>query len=187
MKSLRVTAALSLCGGLLVGCSVEAEPVTAGKTAESPTPSAAATAEESPEPVTSPLEGTWRVEQTKADIVRNLRQHGFGRYVQRFLAAEGTRAQDIWEYDFYGENLTARYLNADGTWHAGVRATIEVDGDELRVYDLEFLTTDIWRWTIDGDQLRLEWLGSEGPQTIKGLPVETFVRAYYTPPMTRVA
>ncbi len=76
------------------GCTAEADPTDQRAvdppTSSSPSPSAPSTSSEPTEeaPPTTPLEGEWALEQTKADVVRHLRRYGFDDLVERFVRVE---------------------------------------------------------------------------------------------------
>jgi hypothetical protein len=184
-------------GVSLVGCG-QSQPEAASKK-ERPSPSAAASASanaplsptpvsEAP-PVETPLEGTWRLKQTKQDVVRHLRQAGFGDLVERFIRVEGVTPEDHWEWSFTGDDFVANWQNPDGSWKVADYGTFEVSGDRA-----SFLFTaaagetnaTTFKWRMDGDRLWLDWVDYRGAE-YKGLPDEAFWRAYLTKPLARVS
>jgi hypothetical protein len=172
---LRAVVLISLAASVLTACGGE----------ESARPAATDQTEIAVQ--TTPFEGTWRIEQTKEEVAANLERFGFEELIPEFMEIEGIWEQDIWEYDYEGEQFTGRWLTPDRVWKVGIRGIFEVDGDTVRITepDAGNLSGTTYSWTITGDQLQLEYV--DGPEGLhKGIPFEAYDRAYFTPPMTRV-
>ena len=181
MDTLWKVAPALLFGTLLIGgCSDE--PAT-GAAAGEPRP--VETSSTSTPAVTSPLDGTWQLEQTRADVVSHLDQHGFGRISDRFLRSEQVWAKDHWEWEFSDGYFTASWLQPDGAWKVADYGSFEVQGDRLSLTFQESGSTTSFSWQQEEDELVLEWLEVDADPMVKGIPDEAFWRADLSEPLTR--
>ena len=94
---------------------------------------------------------------------------------------------DNWEWTFFGDSFAAAWQNPDGSWKVADSGSLTIEGDLLHLHfgGLDDNTTT-FAWTVQGDQLRLDWIEHVGP-LYKGLPDESYWRAYLTKPLTRVS
>ena len=169
----------------VAGCSAQSE-------ADEPTtPTASASVvdstDDTAEPAAAtPLEGTWRLEQTRQDVVKHLRDAGFGDLVRRFLRIEQTFAQDNWEWTFTGNEVQVAWQNPSGAWQSADSGTFEVVGDRaIFRFTNSGANVNTFRWKLDGDRLRLDWLEDDGG-VVDGIPDEAYWRAYLTKPLVQV-
>jgi hypothetical protein len=171
-----------LCGTLLLGgCSDEAATGVPAKE-----PRAVETSSMTTQAATSPVDGTWKLEQTRADVVSHLDQHGFGRLSDRFLRTEQVWAKDHWEWEFADGYFTATWLQPDGAWKVADYGSFEVRDDQLSLTFQESGSTTRFSWQQQDDELVLEWRGVDADPLVKGIPDEAFWRAYLSEPLTRV-
>jgi hypothetical protein len=182
------TVATALLAGLaLASCSADADPGADPTTSSVPTASPSESSDPAPEPsLPARLQGEWRLEQTRADVVRHLRQHGFGDLVERFLRVENVTEQDNWRWTFQGTGFVATWQNPDGSWRVADQGDVQVDGRRLRLVYGNSSGVTTFAWRVQGDRLWLTWQDYEG-EVWKGIPDEAFWRAYLTKPLTRVA
>ena len=163
----RATAALAFTGMLLAGCGD-------GNNAQAQ------------DPPDSPVDGTWALEQTQADVVEQLQEHGFGGLADRFLRAEQVWEEDNWEWEFEGGDFTARWMQPDRAWKVADYGTYEVQGDRLDLQFAETATTTTFTWAVADDELSLDWVKVNSDPLLKGIPDEAFWRAYLSEPLVRV-
>ena len=190
MGTMSKNAAALLALAVLAACGTDA--TSAEEPAESRPSAALAESEASPSASAetkehTPVQGVWMLKQTRKDVVTHLREFGFGDQVQRFIRLESVWAQDNWEWTFDGDTFVASWQNPDGSWKVADSGTLDVDGDRLDLhFGGEVGSTTTFAWAMQGDQLRLTWLANDGP-LFKGLPDETYWRAYLTKPLTRAS
>ena len=166
---------------LLVGCGSDEPTKTAADQAETSGPSPAPpTTDASPtSPATLPLEGTWQAGPiTLEDAESTLRDHGLGRHVPDFR----TNAP------FSGDTVLTLTI-IDGAWDLygasdggqpepiDYDAEYEIDGDTVVFHHSAGSNT--YRWSVDDDVLRLEFVRSTLP-AYEGVPEEAYQRALYT-------
>lgn len=182
MRVMRRTATALVALAALAGCgSTDATPgpsTSSGSTTTAESPTAA---------LETPVEGVWRLEQTRADVVRHLRDAGYGDQVERFIRVESVWAEDNWEWTFEGDTFVASWQNPDGSWRVADSGGLTVEGDTLQIhYGGIGGDATTFGWEIAGDELRLDWQDYDGG-LVKGLPDEMFWQAYLTKPLTRVS
>ena len=158
---------------LLVGCGSDDPEGSSGKP-ESPT---------SPAPTSTPtaaaeLEGSWQagpisLEESEA----TLRRHGLARYVEDYRKNAPfsgdtllTLTIEDGAWDLYGESGGGQPEPID------YDAEYEIDGDTVVFHHSDGSNT--YRWSVDGDNLMLEFVDSTLPG-YKGIPDEVFQRALY--------
>lgn len=134
---------------------------------------------------TDPLDGTWTLRQTKADVVKNLESSGFGKIAERFVRIDGVVAQDNWKWEFADGFFTAHWQQPDGAWKVADYGTYELDGHTVAMTFSETLATTTFDWSVSGDTLTLDWRAVDSDPMYKGIPDEAFWRAYLTRPLTR--
>ena len=89
-----------------------------------------------------------------------------------------------WRRKRLDRDFRVAYFEVTDVWHIGWRGTVEVNGDEIEMYDEFTGTTDVYRWTVKGDALVLTKLRSDA-RLAKGIPVEVYDAAYLTDPLQR--
>ena len=136
-------------------------------------------------PATSPLEGVWQAgpispEESEA----TLRRHGLDQWIKDYRANTPLSADTVLsltiedgEWDLYGES------------NGGQPEPIDYDAEyEIEGNKVVFLHSDganTYRWKINNETLRLEFVGSTLP-AYEGIPEEVFQRALYmTAPFTK--
>lgn len=177
---MKILAAVALLMAV-VGCArtADASPSTEPTTAVTPTPapSSVPSAE-----TASPLEGSWRTEAvTLPDMEETLRTAGLHEWLQPFRALPDDEIP-------HGSNVFILTIQ-DGRWDldrirdGGTAFPIdyghayEIDGDTVTV-NLGDGAFNRYRWRVDGDVLRLEWIETNlGPYL--GIPEEVMQRAVY--------
>lgn len=172
MRRLRLTVAAMGASLLLAGCGSSDEG-TASPSAEARTTTSAAPP---PEEV-SPLEGTWQTSSISAsDVEATLRRYGLAKWIERFqpvspLGAEQVlilRIGDDWDLFVKPTGKSLQKVDYD--------ADYDVYGSKVDKIHATGATT--YRWTVDGDKLKFEWLMSTEP-AFRGIPDEVFSRALY--------
>lgn len=164
----------------VVGCGIQT-----ASTPPTPTTAAARTPESSAAPSAeggSPLEGSWRTEAvTLENMEETLRTAGLHEWLQPFRALPEDEIP-------HGSNVFVLTIQ-DGRWDldrirdGGTAFPIdyghayEIDGDTVTV-SLGDGAFNRYRWLVDGDVLRLEWIETNlGPY--RGIPEEVMQRAIY--------
>jgi hypothetical protein len=181
----RTQLAALVCTVLLVaGCSDGGS--AEARSAPDPSSSQPTDSSSPTEVTTTPVDGTWALKQTRADVVEHLEQHGFGRLIDRFLRAERVWAQDNWEWEFQDGFFTARWMQLDRAWKVADYGTYEVQNDKLDLQFGETATTTTFTWTKRDDELTLDWVDVDSDPNYKGIPDEAFWRAYLSEPLVRV-
>jgi hypothetical protein len=175
-----------IAGGCTSAVSDDAPSSSTGVTSSS---AAATPSVSAPAAVRTPVDGIWRLRQTKDDIRRHLQQHGYGDRVEEFIRVEQVWDVDQWEWSFDDGTFTARWLTPDGVWKVADYGTFSADADTVIVTFAEGDpgSSTTFGYTIDGDTLRLDWQSHAGSEEVKGFPDEAFWRAYLTAPLTRVS
>lgn len=165
--------ALAAASVLLVGCGSD-DPATTTAAPEDRA-SAAATSEA---PAASPLEGTWRagpvsLKETEATV----RRYGLGRWVRDYRD----------NAPFFGETVLTLTIES-GAWDLYGKARggqpepidydaeYEIDGDTVVFHHSDGSNT--YRWEVDHDTLRLDFVRSTLPG-YRDIPEEVFQRALY--------
>lgn len=132
--------------------------------------------------VPSPLEGSWRSEAVALpDMEETLRTAGLHEWLQPFRALPDdeiphgsnvfilTIQDGRWDLDRIRDGGTANPIDYGHAY--------EIDGDTVTV-NLGEGRFNRYRWTVEGDVLRLEWLETNlGPY--RGIPEEVMQRAIY--------
>jgi hypothetical protein len=165
---------------LLVGCGSDGPtPATTepdDRASTSATPKAPATSEA---PAVSPLEGSWQagpisLKETEATI----RRHGLGRWVKDYrdnapFFGDTTLILTIENgaWDLYGKSGGGQPEPID------YNAEYEIDGDTVVFHHSDGSNT--YRWAIDGDTLRLEFVRTTFPIVKGEIPEEAYQRALY--------
>ena len=187
MRLVRSTVAAIALATSLSGCSTtDAAPAGSPAAGEASGTTSAVEAS-TPAADETPVEGVWKLEQTRADVVRHLRESGYGDQIRRFIRVESVWAQDNWEWAFDGDSFVASWQNPDGSWRVADSGALTVDGDTLQIhYGGIGGDTTTFGWEIEDDHLRLTWQDYDGG-LVKGLPDEMFWRAYLTKPLTRAS
>ena len=132
----------------------------------------------------SELEGTWQTPPlTREDAEATLREAGLHEWLQPFRAlAPDDESSSVFV-------LTIR----DGRWDLDEirdgRPAVPIDWGHTYAIDGDIVTVNLvsvdddafnrYRWDVDGDVLRLEWLESNVPP-FEGVPEEVLQRALYT-------
>jgi hypothetical protein len=153
-------------------------------TSSPPPPSTSATSDAPSTPATSethhtsPLEGTWRTDPISLqDAETTLREHGLGRWIERFLKVPPFSGVTVLElsiedgqWNLYGES--------DGQAPAPIDydAEYEIDGDTVSFVHSNGLNSH--RWRVEGDTLSLEWVRGTLPP-YRGIPDQVFQTALY--------
>ena len=158
---------------LLVGCGSDDPEGSSGKP-ESPTRTAPA----STPAAAAELEGSWHAGPISLeDTEATLRRHGLARYVEDYrknapFAGDTMLSLTIENgaWDLYGESGGGRPEPID------YDAEYEIDGDTVVFHHSDGSNT--YRWSVDGDTLRLEFVESTLPG-YKGIPDEVYQRALY--------
>jgi hypothetical protein len=152
---------------LLLGCG-----------SDEPSSASASPSETTSAPAASPLEGTWQagplsVEQTEATV----RRHGLGRWVDDYRANAPFSGDTLLTltvqdgaWDLYGES------GGGGPQPIDYDAEYEIDGDTVVFHHSDGSNT--YRWTVEDDTLRLDFVRSTLPP-YRGIPDEVFQRALY--------
>jgi hypothetical protein len=167
--AIALSLAMAACGG-----------VDDGTTAATTGPAESATA--SPSRMTTPLEGTWAIEEvTSHEALARIREQGFGRDELRVFL------DDVLASKWFG--LTLKFSGQDYTLFnspdggnltpVDYGSTFTVEGEILTLVYSSPGGTTTFRWTIAGDRLELELLEDEQPDHL-GLPTEIWVSALYT-------
>ena len=123
------------------------------------------------------LEGTWRTEPISlADAEDTLRAHGLEDSIESFRANApfedgAVLILDIGEeWDLYGQTGDAEPVEID------YDASVDIDGDEVTFTHSDGANT--YRWEVDGDTLKLDFVKSTLPD-LEGVPEEVYQRALY--------
>ncbi len=165
--------ALATASTLLVGCAsddtAESSATPEAATSTSPTPSAAAAEQ---------LTGTWRTDPVSVeDTVETLGRHGLDEWIEEYRANAPFAGETVLElsvadgeWNLYGESADGQREPIDHD------ALYSVDGDTVTF--VHFDGANIYRWEVDGDTLRLDFLRSTLPG-VEGVPEEVFQRALY--------
>jgi hypothetical protein len=174
-----------LLGGALAGCndaqSSLGSPSSTGRASHVADDSA------SPAAAPSPIDGTWRIEHNRAELVAQLKESGFGKWAQDFLETEQVWAQDNWVWTFSTSTgwYEAKWQNPDGSWKSAQYGPLAVDGDTLTLTDSNFHTIDTFGWEVEDGKLRLTYVKTDGPQYVKGIPEPVYMAAYLSDPLER--
>ncbi len=148
------------CVLLLAGCgSDEAAPPTAASPA-------------------TPLEGTWQTGPiSPSDTEETLRRYGLGKWIEQLRPVTPFTDTLVLTLDIH-----------DGEWDLygqpsdGARQEIDYDAEYVvkgdTVDKIHATGTTSLGWTVNGDTLTLEWLGTNEPP-VEGIPDEVFQRALY--------
>jgi glucose/arabinose dehydrogenase len=166
------------------GCAASSDgaSVSAGPATTAPTLPVASSAESVA--VASELEGTWRTRPlTPEDFEATLRAAGLHEWLQPFRAMAPDDASSSvfvltirdgrWDLDEIRDGAPAVPIDWGHTY--------AIDGDVVTV-NLVSVDDDAfnrYRWDVEGDVLRLEWLESNVPP-FEGIPEEVLQRALYT-------
>lgn len=165
--SLVLTALLAMVA--LAGCG-GSQP---SATSNSPSPSAT-TATSEP---ASPLHGSWRLELTEEQIGKALDAAGYGELTEKFLRAEEIEGSTTQVLTIEEGRFATAYQSGSQPWAVGWKGPATIIGDTVTFLDELSPTRDTLRWTVDGDQLTLELVESNGVE-LKGLPAEVFDVGY---------
>lgn len=135
----------------------------------------------------SALEGTWRTGSvTMADFTAELRRLGLQKWIQPFRARGG-----------FGQSNAFVLTLAGGVWHQGWSKdggpfTDDDDGAYRIAGDTVLYTpsccpaeTDTWRWSVQGDTLRLTLAGLKNALPTEGIPAAVFQVLYDAAPFRR--
>jgi len=170
--------AVAAASMVLVGCG--SDDSTAATTPDDPvSTSASSTAPTATEaPAASALEGTWRTGSiSPQDAEATLRREGFSRFVKDYRANAPFSTDTVLilsieggQWNLYGESQgkPAEPIDYD--------AEYETDGDTVVFHHSAGSNT--YQWTVEGDELRLEFVKSTMPP-YEGVPEEVFQRALY--------
>jgi hypothetical protein len=137
--------------------------------------------DEAPRTTASPaaaLEGTWKTGPiSPSDTEETLRRYGLGKWIEQFRPVTPftdtlVLTLDIHdgEWDLYGQPSGGVSEEID------YNAEYVVKGDT--VDKIHSTGTTTLGWTVNGDTLMLEWLGTNEPP-VEGIPDEVFQRALY--------
>jgi len=160
---------------LLAGCGSDEGAPTASSP-EEPSPTDSAAASPSPEEVPE-LEGTWRTSSVSPrDVEATLRRYDLAEFIKPFRPLTPIPAPTVLilviedEWDLYGksEGKPRQEIDYD--------ADYVVEGSKVIVKHADGSNTH--RWSVEGDTLTIEWLGSTLPP-FQGIPEEVFQRALY--------
>jgi len=134
----------------------------------------------------SALEGTWRTGSvTPADFTAKLRQLGLQKWIQPFRANGGM-----------GQSNAFLLTLAGGAWHEGWSKDggpfVDSDDGTYRIAGDTVLYTpsccpaevDTWRWSVQGDTLRLTLAGLKNAPT-EGIPGVVYQVLYDVAPFRR--
>lgn len=192
MRSLtRGTATLTLALlATLTACTEDATPAGApsddgASAATTDAADAGSDASEEEMVESSPIDGTWLIERTRAQMRASLERHDLGEWAQQFFTSEEVGKKATWLFTFEGGRFDGKWANSDGTWKSGWYGPMEVTDDRVHLVDEEFGTTDIYRWSIRGDELVMRYVRSQGAPEVRGIPEEVYVRAYFGAPLKR--
>ena len=148
----------------------ENDPTTNGQPSAATTPGSSAA---------SAIEGVWRTNALSVDdLVQTLREHRLGRWARRFetnspISGSGTSlVLEIRDgrWDLFGEPRGGAREEID------YDARFEVDGNNVVVSHEGDSNT--YRWSVNGDALKLTWLATTYPSH-EGVPEKVFQRALY--------
>ena len=162
VRTLRIL--IALASVLLAGCGSNGE-TSSDKLTASPTTAASA------------LEGTWRTEPVSpSDAEATLRRHGLKKWVKQFRAESPIQSDttlvlevsDGWVLSGETEGVAPEKIDYTTDY--------EVRNDEVEAMHDD--GSNVYRWTIDGDTLTLEWLRTTFPAH-EGIPEEAYQRALY--------
>ena len=142
-------------------------------------------------PKGSALEGTWRTGNvTLADFAAKLRQLGLQKWIQPF------RAKAEWP-QVLGQSNVFLLTIANGIWHEGWSkdggpftdqddGAYRIVGNTVRVTP-HCCPTQVatWRWSVQGDTLRLTRVGVKNEGSFQGIPGEVFQVFYDAAPFRR--
>lgn len=133
-----------------------------------------------------PIDDTWRIRLTRADIRDRLQQAGLASWTEDLFRTDqvGGAATWIWTFDSTAGRARGLWLYPDGAWRTGWTGPLTVEGERLTIGDDDYGTTDTFRWRVDGRQLVLSYVESTGPD-VRGIPEKVYAHAYFTTPMTR--
>lgn len=151
----------ALASLLLAGCGADSEKAL----------------EKSSSPAVPALEGTWRSEPVSpSDAEAILRKHGLKKWIKQFngespIQTDTTLVLEVKDgWVLSGETDKGRSEEIDYT------TDYEVRGDEVEAIHDE--GSNVYRWTVEGEMLTLEWLRTTFPPH-EGIPEEAYQRALY--------
>ena len=137
------------------------------------------------------LEGTWRTGNvTLADFAAKLQQLGLQKWIQPF------RAKAEWP-QVLGRSNAFLLTVGGGVWHEGWSKdggpfTVQDDGTYRIVGNTVVVTptccpaeVDTWRWSVQGDTLRLARAGVKNESSFQGIPGVVFQVFYNVAPFRR--
>ena len=140
------------------------------------------------------MAGRWISHLSRERSRELLRDAGFGEWTGRFFRGEewGPQTPDGMTavYNFIPSSgseeawvgtFSVTYFETD-RWHVGWQGLVEVDGDRMVWTERE--TKDRWRFTLEGDELSLDWLGSN-QRRLDGIPSAAYAVAYLSDPLHR--
>ena len=159
-------AALAACGG--------SEPTAAPN--ERPPSTAAATSGPA-STATTPLDGSWRLELTEAEITTTLAAAGYAGVAEEFFAAEDIEGAITQVLTIEADRFAFAYQSGAQPWHVGWRGPAEIIGDVVTLKDELSTGEDTLRWTVTGDELTFEIVDTVD-EVLKGLPNEVYLVAY---------
>jgi hypothetical protein len=173
-----MTVAIMGIAALLVGCGADgaAEP-----TPSPPSPSVNASASSPSGDEASALEGTWETGTVaERDIEKTLREAGLEKWIEPLRALPASAPPT-------DSNVFALEIHA-GAWNlywepdGGAGEPIDFDSrykvDGNTVVVSHEGDSNTYRWSVDGDTLRLTWVDTTYG-SYKGIPEEVFQRAFY--------
>ena len=181
---------------LAVACTVLAGCGSSGSTGSASPPSASSDPATNGNASTSArngpaLEGTWRTGNvTLADFAAKLRQLGLQKWIQPF------RAKAEWP-QVLGQSNAYLLTIGGGVWHEGWSkdggpftvqddGTYRIVGNTVRVTPTCCPTeVETWRWSVQGDTLRLARAGVKNESSFQGIPGEVFQVFYTVAPFRR--
>jgi hypothetical protein len=174
VQDFRITLTVLGVAVLLASCGSDDDAKTVS-TSNAQTPTATQTAAAH---ATSPLDGVWQTGFiSPRDVAATLRRDGLAKWNKRFrsispVADGATLILDLHdgEWDLYGKPRSGPREEID------YDAEYVVEGD--RVTKIHGTGETVYRWSVDGDALELEWLSTTEPPA-EGIPDEVFGRALY--------
>jgi hypothetical protein len=135
----------------------------------------------------SALEGTWRTGSvTPADVAAELRRAGLQKWIQPFRAKGGLGQSNVFLLTLAGGVWHEGWSKDGGPYADNDDGTYRIAGDTvLYTPDCCPAEIDTWRWSVQGDTLRLTLAGLKNAAPTQGAPAAVFQVFYDAAPFRR--
>lgn len=132
------------------------------------------------------LTGHWMARLSQADLRHDLRAAGYGKRADDYIAAENAEVGYLYVLTLDEDTFNVAYFQEGQIWHVGWQgAATDVNGTLTLTDDFSSIV-DSYTWTVEGDQLTLDFAATTGG-LLDTLPSEAYSRAHFSRPLTAVA